>query len=123
LLLAALAPAGAGCGFAIVQGPPPTEARAAGWTCTTRYDLPVADAVVAGASAAVSFYGLEQPHPSKWLPITGFVSFAFWAASSTFGFKKVEACREAIAAHPGAPLIPAPSSPSSSPPWAPMPGD
>jgi hypothetical protein len=72
LLLPVLASPSAGCGFLAVNGPPPVEQRAAGWTCTNSNELPALDTVFAVAATAVGLYETQQPRPSTPLMMGGF---------------------------------------------------
>lgn len=102
LALAAGAPL-AGCSVALVDGPPPRQARAPGFTCTSSPTWPVTDIGLALAGLGAATYGMAKD--SGAAIAAGLAATAAFGISAAMGARRANACNRALG-HPYVPHAP-----------------
>jgi len=103
LTLVVAAPVGSGCSVAMVSGPPPREARKAGFTCSSTPAWPVTDIGLSLAGLAAGTYGMTKD--SSVTMGLGLGAAAAFALSAAVGAQRTNACNRALG-HPYVPHAP-----------------
>jgi len=103
LALLGAAPLCAGCSVALVSGPPPREARKAGFTCSSGPAWPVTDIGLSLAGLAAGAYGMTKD--SNAAIGLGLGAAAAFAVSAAVGAQRTNACNRALG-HPYVPHAP-----------------
>ena len=103
LALAGAGPTATGCSVAMVSGPPPREARKAGFTCTSSPAWPVTDISLSLAGLGAGTYGMTK---DSGLAIgLGLGAAAAFGISAAVGAHRANACNRALG-HPYVPHAP-----------------